>query len=274
MKDGLNDVGMAFILPFLEEIARRWGPRSLMLTGDGGDKVFPDLRPPRRIRSMDDLVAAVVEDAVVTPAPQVEALLGLPAGSLVDDLRARLEAYPEEDLAQRAVRFQIAERGRKWLFEGEDRGRSFAWQASPFYALPLFEAALAIPDRHKTDYRLYAAVQRELDPRLTQIAHADFAMSIDSRRYRTRAVARRWVLRTLGPVGRPLVRRLRPDRSDHAVLRSDTFAKLDHAVRADSKLVRMVLQAEAATAIQLATGRALQTWRTVLLVDRLWNERL
>ena len=200
MKDGLNPVAMAFIVPFLEEVAGRWTDRAVLLTGDGGDKVFPDLRPLRRPRTIGQAAAAIVEEAEAMAASDVESIVGLPAGTLMDDLRRRLAAYPEVAPEHKAARFQIAERARKWLFEGEDRTRFFLWAASPFYALPVFEAALAVPDRRKVDYRFYAAVQRHLNPVLLEIPHADFGLSIESVRFRARAIARRWTLRALRSV--------------------------------------------------------------------------
>jgi asparagine synthase (glutamine-hydrolysing) len=274
MKDGLNPVTMAFILPFLEETRRRWGDRTVLLTGDGGDKVFPDLRPVRRPRSLDGLVDAVVEDAAMMPAAAVEALFGLATGSLVDELRSRLDAYPEPSFEHKFVRWQIAERARKWLFEGEDRARSFVWQASPFYALPVFEAALAVPDDLKTDLRFYAEVQRQIDPILLTQPHADTGLLIDSARFRRRAATRRLALRALGPLGRPLLKRLKADRTDPSALRSDAVSRLRDADLAGSRLMQTMDPTIAADLVAKATRRGLQNWSTVLLLDRLWAERI
>ena len=180
----------------------------------------------------------------------------------------------KESLDHKAVRFLIAERGRKALFEGEDRARSFLWQASPFYALPVFEAAMAVPDEHKSDLRFYAEFQRNLDPALLTIPHADVGMSIDSVRYHARAVARRWTIRAMGPLGRPLLQHMRADGSDTTALRSDTMLKLRDAGLVDSKLMEMLEPREASKAVFGATRRGLYNWRTVLLVDQLWRERL
>jgi asparagine synthase (glutamine-hydrolysing) len=274
MKDGLNPVTMAFILPFLEETRRRWGDRAVLLTGDGGDKVFPDLRPVRRPGSMDGLVNAVVEDAAMMPAGAVEVLFGLPTGSLVDELRSRLDAYPEPSFEHKFVRWQIAERARKWLFEGEDRARCFVWQATPFYALPVFEAALAVPDDLKTDLRFYSEVQRQVDPLLLTQPHADTGLLIDSARFRRRATTRRLALRALGPFGRPLLQRLKADRNDPVALRSDVVSRLRDADPAGSRLMQTMDPTMTGNLVATATRRGLQNWSTVLLLDRLWAERI
>jgi asparagine synthase (glutamine-hydrolysing) len=273
IKDGLNHVGMAFILPYLEGIAARWGDRSVLLTGDGGDKVLPDLRPSRRLRSLDDVVLGILDEAEQAPAAVVEQAVGLPLGSLVADLRSRLEAYPESSLGGRAIRFQIAERGAKWLYEGEDRGRSFAWQTSPFYARPLFEAGIAIPPHLKQDLRLYAAFQRQLDERLLSIGHADLGLTIDSRRYRARALARRLALRDLGSVVRPLVQRRRRGGLGPAGPRADAV-RLLRDDRASPRLSGVIDYESALRAVDGASPAALEAWRTILLVNRVWQARL
>ena len=249
----------------------RW---AVLLTGDGGDKVFPDLRPVRRPRTMEGLVRAVLEDAAMMPAEAVEALFALPSGSLVEELRSRLGAYPEPSPEHRFVRWQIAERARKWLFEGEDRARCFVWQATPFYALPVFEAAMAVPDDRKSDLRFYAEVQRHLDAALLAIPHADTGLSIDSARFHLRSVTRRWTLRALGPIGRPLLQRLKVDRVEATALRSDIVSRLRDADTAGSRLMETMEPSVVYDQVAIATRRGLQNWSTVLLLDRLWKERI
>ncbi len=274
LRDGLNSVEMAFLLPFFEETVRRWGDSAILLTGDGGDKVFPDLRPVRRPRNIDDLIDTILADAMLMSTRSVEVLLGLEAGRLRDELSGLLNSYPEEALEYNAVRFLIAERGRKALFEGEDRGRSFLWQATPFYALPVFEAGLAVPDEKKADDRFYLEVQRHLDPTLLTLPHADFGIPIDSARFRRRAFARRWTLRAAGPVVRPLLRRVRAREPDPVGPRALTLDLLRQALAAQSPLAGMLDASVAIATVTGATSARLTDWRTVLLVDQLWRSRV
>ncbi len=274
LKDGLNSVAMAFLVPFFEETVRRWGDSAVLLTGDGGDKVFPDLRPVSRPRNTDGLIDTILADAMLMRTQNVEALFGLEAGCLRNELSGLLSSYPEEALEYKAVRFLIAERGRKALFEGEDRGRSFLWQATPFYALPVFEAGLAVPDETKADDRFYLEVQRHLDPTLLTLPHADFGIPIDSARFRRRALARRWTLRVAGPVVRPVLRRLRAREPEPTGPRALTLDLLHQALADQSPLVHMLDATVAIATVTGATGARLTDWRTVLLVDQLWRSRV
>jgi asparagine synthase (glutamine-hydrolysing) len=201
MKDGLNYIGISFILPFLDELVRRYSRQAVYVTGDGGDKLFPDLRPECRIRTVQDLVAAVSTAHACMPADLAESILELPPGTLLEELTEHLSRYPETELAQRAVRFQFLERGRKWLFEGEDRNRFFLWQVSPFYSLAMFEQAMRVPDQLKVRHKLYRSFQMRLSSVLAQIPHADVGLPIASRQYP-------WKLRAMA-LGRRLPRGLK-----------------------------------------------------------------
>jgi asparagine synthase (glutamine-hydrolysing) len=264
---------MAFLLPFLDELVHRYGERAVLLTGDGGDKIFPDLRPVRRLATFDALADVVVDEHALGSAARVEALLALPGGSLVEELRARLAAYPEPEWEEKAVHWKLAERSRKWLFEGEDRNRSFLWQASPCLSLSVFEAALRVPALHKQDFRFYAEVQRHLHPALLALPHADSGLSIDSARYRMHALARRLALRAVGPLRRRVVRTFRAQQPAPAELRADTLARLEALWPGDSPLARLLAPDEARAAVAEASRRGLHDWRTLLWLDALWSRR-
>ncbi|MEO6709196.1 MAG: asparagine synthase-related protein [Planctomycetota bacterium] len=274
LKDGLNHTGMSFIPTFLEEIVRRWGERAVLLTGDGGDKIFPDLRSGRPARNFDQLVEIVAVENELVPADQVEALFDLEPGSLVEGLRERLQAYPESDLDQKAVHWKIAERSRKWLFEGEDRNRGFLWQISPCLALSVFEAAMRVPDAHKRDFRLYAAVQRRLDPSLLDLPHADTGMTIDSARFRSHALARRWTMRAMGTHYRPIVQWLRPEAAARPGAQADTLQRLELADRCGSRLMQTLIKDRGLSSVAGAMRRGIDNWRTALLLDQVWSERI
>ena len=180
LKDGLNNVGVAFMVPYLRAIRERWGVGTAYWTGDGGDKIFPDLRPRAAVSSEDVLVNSLVAQHALMHAGVAEAITELPKGSLLEDLRSHVQEYPEKDLRQKAVHYAIYERGRKWLFEGEDRNRFFLWQVSPFYAASLLPWIMRVPDELKVNYRFYREVQLALRPAITRIAHAQLGVAIGS----------------------------------------------------------------------------------------------
>jgi asparagine synthase (glutamine-hydrolysing) len=154
LKDGMNWSSMAYILGYLEEIVRRWGRNRTYLSGDGGDDCLKVTAPSAQFRRFDEVIRYILEKETCIRPGDAEAIMKVPAGTLQEELRTLFDSYPERALAQRIKHFKIFERGRRCYFEGEDRTRSFLWQDSPFYSLPLFQHCMRVPDRSK-HYKLF-----------------------------------------------------------------------------------------------------------------------
>jgi asparagine synthase (glutamine-hydrolysing) len=153
LKDGMNYTYMGFILKYLEEIVRRWGPQhKTFMSGDGGDDCLKVTSPKLSFRDINDVIRYIIKYEICMPLDRAEAILKLPAGTLHDELEKVFESYPEKVLARRIKRFKVLERARRFYFEGEDRTRAFLWQDSPFYSLPLFLHSMRVPDRLKYDH--------------------------------------------------------------------------------------------------------------------------
>jgi len=197
LRDGLNYAAMAFILAYCRGLVRTWGRGAVYVSGDGGDKVLPDLRAAPRLRSTDELIATLIRQHATCPASEAAALVGIDARALGDSLREVVETYPETDPVQRSVHYVVYERGRKWLYEGEDRTRGFLWQTSPFYDTAFFSACMSLPDDIKTDYRFYRHVQNALSRELASLPDAGLGLASSSPFY----VPKRWLVRTV--VGLP-----------------------------------------------------------------------
>ena len=50
IKDGLNYAGMSFILSFFNQIKKLYGNNVVYYTGDGGDKLIPDIKPKKKLK--------------------------------------------------------------------------------------------------------------------------------------------------------------------------------------------------------------------------------
>lgn len=183
LKAGLNHCKMGFILAFFEEIRDAYGADLTYVTGDGGDKALPDIRPTRSFSSLDDLASFAVEQNRVFDPTEAAAIAGVDEATLVESVADRLADYPESSLRDRYVHFLVAERGRNWLFEGEDRNRYYFWSTTPFYSLPFFRYAMNVPAEQKAGNRLYEAFLEELWPRATDFRDAQFDATPGSAKY-------------------------------------------------------------------------------------------
>lgn len=266
LKDGLNYVGVAFMLAYLERVSGRWGRATTYVTGDGGDKVFPDLRPREAIRGSKGLLTAIVRDHALLPASTAERIMGLEGGTLEGQLGEVLHTYPEDDPVRKAIHFKIYERCRKWLFEGEDRNRFFMSQFSPFYSMPVFRLAMQVPDAVKKHEALYVEFQKQLNPALAHLPDANFGLPIDSA-WLPAMLAGQRIGRSL-PVGlKAGIRRLLGVRSK----RAGNGRQRSEGGRSGKLKPGSVMSAlETDKMLVSANHRQRQNWETLALLEQLW----
>jgi asparagine synthase (glutamine-hydrolysing) len=204
MKSGMNFLGMGFSLPICMELRSLYGPGAVLFTGDGGDKLLPDIKPPAPLGGVDSLVDYIINAFGILPVDTVSDLTMIDKREILGGVRESLESYAERDMKLKCAHFLIFERNYKWLFEGEDRNRYLLWATSPFYSLDFFTCALRCPGEFKKRYRLYRDVLRKLSPEVTAIDYAKWMVPIDSRSIDFYCFLRRVFLSLPGAVRKPL----------------------------------------------------------------------
>lgn len=221
IKDGMNYLGMSFILPFFESLKKTYGTQMVYLTGDGGDKVLPDQGPGKRLRMADDLINTLILKHQIFPVEQVSLMTGIDKTDIIDELRKHVNLYPEDDLNQKYVHFIIYERGFKLNFEGEDRNRAYFWSLSPFYSISLFDYSMKIPDTQKMNYMLYGEFLWQLSPELSRIKNKDWNAPITSSKTRLK-LFKNSLLGRVPQEYKRVIRRLLPGSGAYDKTRSST----------------------------------------------------
>ena len=183
MKQGMNYLGMAFILDFFDQLREDHGTMRYV-TGDGGDKILVDLTPAKPLGSREALVDYIVESNAQFSLGVAASVANVSEAALLDSITERLDAYPELSAAQQYVHFLVYERGINYLNHGEDRNRYFFWSVSPFYSRPVFEYAMHCPDGQKGNRRLYRAFLETFAPDLVDVEYPNFGAPITSLEYR------------------------------------------------------------------------------------------
>jgi asparagine synthase (glutamine-hydrolysing) len=182
IKNSTNHFAESKILSFFEQISARHG-NVVYLTGDGGDKVLPNLKPSRHFAGLGPLADFILQVHQIAAMKTVSTLTRTSQNELRKELVALLASYPERDLAQKYVHFVIYEEGMKWLFEGEDRNRCYLWSASPFYSVPFFDYAMNCPDSQKSGAKLYQSFLRKLSKPCLEVPEAAYGLRPSSRMY-------------------------------------------------------------------------------------------
>ncbi|MDS0278517.1 asparagine synthase-related protein [Halomicroarcula sp. S1AR25-4] len=174
MGGGADPFGIAHMQPFLRQIRADHDGPVWTYTGDGGDKLVPDISPVVDIETIDELVSYIMQSEETFSAEDVEAMTGVAEAEVRADVRETVREYPETSLSKRFVHYELFQRAFSWLFEATDTNRNHCWTTSPFYAPDVVDCAMSIPDAQKRRYQLYAAVLKQLSPELATVPNANF----------------------------------------------------------------------------------------------------
>ena len=173
IKEGANYLGMSFFVEFLESIASSNPPNSVMITGDGGDKVLPYLLPDIELRNEQEFLKFLYQRQSYFD-PQIAAdNFGLNRASIDEYLLGLVETYPGVGYADKYKQFLLAERSGIWLFEGEDRNRYFIKSETPFLDYRFYKCALQIPDDWKKGNSFYSSFIQSISPEANAIRLAN-----------------------------------------------------------------------------------------------------
>jgi len=176
IKAGMNYLGMGFLIPYLKNLSKRF---DCMFTGDGGDKVLPDIRPMKKLKSVPSLLNYIEIYHGLNSLTEVAGMTGKDETSLRLQYHEFLEKLPAENINMKYVYFVIKNRAFRWLFEGEDRNRCFLPSCTPFYAYPIFEFLINIPSRYKENFRFFEAFLENIAPASKSIINANWGVSIE-----------------------------------------------------------------------------------------------
>ena len=196
MTAGTDPFNIAHIQPFLRRTRKTINGTTWGYTGDGGDKLLPDLSPVSEINSQRELAEYVVTTESKFSTEDVEAMTGVSESEILASVEDRLETYPESTPTKQFLHYELFERAFAWLFEATDTNRNHMWTTSPYYALDVLEYALNCPDEQKRRYRLFTAFLQELSPDLARVRNANIGAAPSNRshtiRYGTHEMLQRY----------------------------------------------------------------------------------
>lgn len=181
IKHGLNGLDMAFILNFFRHLTSL-SDRPVLFTGDGGDRVFPDLSPSQFLRSADATVEYIINTYSKMNLETAARILGQDKEELRREILRMLETYPEKDWRQKYIHFTMESILANLIFEGEDRNRYFLPSVTPFYNVKLFKKVMSVPARLKKNHDLYRRFLLSLAPELSKIPNANWGFDLSQQK--------------------------------------------------------------------------------------------
>jgi len=175
-KQGLNYLGMAFIVPFLNYFADN---KLQQITGDGGDKILADLRPLIPLRNECDFLKYLITKNALMPLDKVLKMVSLSKNDFFTELIHIVNSYRAITYEEKYAQFLLHERAMVWLFEGEDRNRYYAWTTTPFYSTEFALKALGISMKSKKNGRLFLKFFKKLESGLETIPNPNWKLAPD-----------------------------------------------------------------------------------------------
>jgi asparagine synthase (glutamine-hydrolysing) len=178
LTDGLIDLGLRSRISYLHGIREKTADKTVLYTGDGGDKTLGPLGFRSNVTSIDELLKYIIKtDHIFTP-DEISSILNVQKNTVKKHLLNHLAKYPERTMEGKFAHFKVFERGFKWLFVGEDRNRIFLWSTTPFYSVNFFRSLMSISQNAKKHYAFYKDFLGILNPALNRIRYYDRAVSL------------------------------------------------------------------------------------------------
>lgn len=181
MRDGLNPADMAPALGLYRYLLKEFDYGINFYTGDGGAHIKTPYRMLGRLKSADNIFHHVLIRPARFSREDLEGLLRIKWEDYRDYTISIIESYPGRDLYDKYYYYIVFDRRISLFYEGEERTRAFFWTCTPFEAQPFYSLALQIPDREKSDFKLFRQFLHDLDPRLLEIQYADLKCPITSK---------------------------------------------------------------------------------------------
>ncbi len=175
LKDGLNYAAMGFILDFYTKIKHNFGNEIVCFNGIGGNTVL-EYRAHRELKSMNELVNVIIDKYSTFKLSEVLKILDLSIDKIKKEIISVLLNYPENDLNKKLNHFVIFDRGRNFVFEGEDRDRFFFWSTNPYFSTPFFDYAVKAPRNYLRYNNLRRMLLKTLDKKSLKIRYANWSL--------------------------------------------------------------------------------------------------
>lgn len=163
-------------LSYIEALEKDFGLGTVFFSGNGGDRVFNDIRPHINVKNTDDLIKYILKggpNATGFSVKDVSELIGLDENEIMEELRKHFDAYPEKSMAQKNVHFNIYGQSFNMHHLGDDLKKNFLWSVTPYWSIHVFEHLMNCPDGQKKNRYLYTNFLSMLCPEAIEVPYAD-----------------------------------------------------------------------------------------------------
>jgi asparagine synthase (glutamine-hydrolysing) len=174
-KLGIQPARFYYLFQYCKKVYELYGNRIVFWTGDGGDKVFPELTHGITFDQNQRLFNYIIKENYEFSIPEAAQLTGVSKKDLINQIWTTITSYPGKNSGDKLQYFYLSGRMKRYIFEGEDRNRNFFWSTNPFLSKQFFELIMKIHPSIKKDNHFYTKFIGKLDQKTANIRNENFS---------------------------------------------------------------------------------------------------
>lgn len=164
-----------FLYQFCNEVKKKFGSDITFFTGDGGDKVFPDLTKGLKFNNNLKLFEFIIKENHEFSIKLASQITGVPENELGNQIFTYIKDLPSRTSAGKLEQFILRARMKRYIFEGEDRNRNYFWSTTPFLSKDFFSLMMSISPETKKQETFYFDFITQLNQEIAAIRNENFS---------------------------------------------------------------------------------------------------
>jgi asparagine synthase (glutamine-hydrolysing) len=164
-----------FLYQYCKEVKKIFGSDIIFFTGDGGDKVFPDLSKNLKFNNDLKLFNLIIKENHEFTIAQASRIIGVSEKELENQIFSYIENLPRKTSASKLEQFMISARMKRYIFEGEDRNRNYFWSTTPFLSKEFFSLMMSLDPEIKKEKNFYFDFISHLNQDIAAIRNENFS---------------------------------------------------------------------------------------------------
>ncbi|MBA3986982.1 MAG: hypothetical protein H0X63_10515 [Flavobacteriales bacterium] len=175
VKMSIQSARTYFLYKYCKEVKNIFGNEITFFTGDGGDKVFPDLT--RGLTYVDDnsLLNLILNEHHEFSIQFAAKIIGVNEEALKNQIFAIIKNLNGETSGLKHEEFLLRGRMKRYIFEGEDRNRNYFWSTTPFLSKDFFTLMMSVENNVKNQKNFYSNFIIKLDRKTALIRNENYS---------------------------------------------------------------------------------------------------
>ncbi|MCE7053268.1 asparagine synthase-related protein [Algoriphagus sp. AGSA1] len=164
-----------FLYQFCNEVSKKFGSNIIFFTGDGGDKVFPDLSKNLKFNSDLKLFRLIMKENHEFTINLAAKITGVSEKELEKQIFSYIKELPAATSAGKLEQFTLRARMKRYIFEGEDRNRNYFWSTTPFLSKKFFSLMMHLDPEIKKQKNFYSDFIAHINHDVASIRNENFS---------------------------------------------------------------------------------------------------